>query len=85
MSMETVSAGESTILAGTGKGVVLVGLELLQPHRAAKKAIIATIKREATLALHSLGVAVVSEGTMLCGRIQSRGRMLFQQVAEQMV
>jgi hypothetical protein len=82
MSRDTISAGESTILAGTGKGVVLVGLELLQPHRAAaRKLVIATIKREATLALQSFGVAIVSEGSMLCGRISLEVGCYFQQVA----
>jgi hypothetical protein len=82
ISRDTISAGESTIFPGVGNGVVLVGLEPWQPHRlAARKKISVAVKREATLALHSLCVAVVGKASMLCGRIQSRGRMIFQQVA----
>ena len=82
ISRDTISAGESTIFAGTGNSVVLVALVPWQPHRpATRKKIVVAVKREATLDLHSLCVAVVGKASMLCGRIQSRGRMIFQQVA----
>ena len=56
------------MLSGTGNSVALVGRELLQPDKAAAKTIvIAAIKREATLSLHSLAVTVVGERSMLCG------------------